>query len=83
MKVALRNAGYRERAFFKSRLAQLGRADQFQYYLTHARYDPINDRILADNPASTPVGWEGSESRRILGEHGLDDEGCAHRGARP
>ncbi|KKN79642.1 hypothetical protein LCGC14_0338460 [marine sediment metagenome] len=76
MRLMLRNAGYREKVFFKARLAQLGRVDQFKHYLNHAYYDPKNDRIVADNPVWSPVRWEGSESRRILGEHGLDDSDC-------
>lgn len=76
MFVVLQNAGYREKVFVKSRLAMLGKVDQFKYALTHYLYDPVRDEIRTAEGAVWEILWGTEESRKILENFGYDDSDC-------
>jgi len=75
-KMPLSEAGYRERAFFKSWLAQQGRGAEWPQLSRTAKYDPHHDVIYFGRNSRVEVRWEGGESDRILRGAGLDDRDC-------
>jgi hypothetical protein len=78
MKTLREAGGYREKAFAKAKLAMAGLITHWPDALDRA-YDPNRDTIEGIGK----VQWEGTRSKEILAEHGLDDEDClapkAHR----
>lgn len=75
-KIVLANAGYREKAFVKARLAQLGKADHFEYAFYHYLYDPVRDVGITTEGFHWGRIWSGSESLSVLRQFGLNADNC-------
>lgn len=80
--IPLREAGYREKAFVKSWLAERASGQRFAACLERATYDPSRD-VVWFGFGHIKVRREGSESLAILRQHGYDDSDCQGDGAAP
>lgn len=81
--VTLKNAGYREKVFTKSLLAQKGMIKEFEKVLNTDYFDTHTDHIhirlsfpAKDISRDYKVSREGTESKEILESLGFDDRDC-------
>lgn len=71
-RIPLLQAGYREKVFAKAITAQRGGISAWPRILRIRTYDPYTDYIEGIGR----VRWEGTDSKRILEQHGLTDTDC-------
>lgn len=74
--IDLKEAGYREKVFFKSYLAQTGNEGKYKMILDETQYDPEEDQVIMPRGVPIQVTRGPKRSREILAERGQDDRGC-------